>query len=216
VNRSTPLRRGAWTREKRDPVDLGPNALNKPVRLVKPASRLESKSELKRGGPIRRSNPVKKARKFARNFGEHRAFIVGLPCSIRLKRSGKANPWKIDPAHAIAAGMGGAKGTWRDLIPLSWDLHKRQHTMTIDQFERLYDVPLLALRHVLVVADPGVDVQEQLEAWRRLHEHPEHEILAALQRGYDMCGYVVVPPSIPADSSEAASVAVSCEVLNHA
>lgn len=174
-------------------------ALPKPVRQAKPVSRLESRSELKRRTRLRQSNPARKAKKFARNFGTHRSFIGSLPCAIRLKRPGRENPWKIDPAHAVATGMGGAKGTWRDLIPLSRDLHRKQHRTTMAAFQALYAVPLLALRHVLVVADPNVAIGDQLEAWRRLHEeHPPEEVLAALQRGYDLCGYHVCPPQVGA------------------
>jgi hypothetical protein len=97
----------------------------------------------------------------------------------------------------VATGMGGCKGTFRDTVPLSWDLHELQHNIGIVAFEKRFGVPLRALRHALMVADPGMEIHEQIEAWCRLHEHqPAHEIPAALLLAYDLCGYHVAPPAV--------------------
>jgi hypothetical protein len=191
LSRTASLERGAFRRREAPPAapDGYVPALPKPVRAPKDFRPLRAKK------PINRTNPARKAAKFARNFGEHRAFIVGLPCAVRLKPSCRENPWRIVPAHVRAIGMGAAKGTWRDLVPLSHDLHMKQHRLGVRGFEETFGISLRALRHVLVVADPVVSIEEQLIAWRLLHqEHSEAEITAALQRGFDLTGFPVEPP----------------------
>ena len=186
--RRTPLSR-------RTPLKAGkPLQRRKPLKAV---SGLETRSELKRHKPLRKSNPERRKRKHARNHGEHSAFIRSLPCAVRQLPSCRENRWRIVPAHAVATGMGGCKGTFRDTVPLSWDLHQLQHNIGIDAFEERFGVPLLALRHVLMVADPGMVIHEQLEAWRRLYaEHSDSEICAALQLGKDLTGHFVKPPAV--------------------
>jgi hypothetical protein len=97
--------------------------------------------------------------------------------------------------------MGGCKGGWRDMVPLSRDLHDLQHAIGIKAFEDRFEVSLHALRHVLVVSDPGVDVSEQVAAWRRLHEHPAGEVTSALQRGLDLTGFPISPPRVAEEST---------------
>lgn len=181
--------------------------------LPKPTRKLKEPSVLRSKKPLRRVNPERKAAKFERNFGAHRDFIVALPCAVRLSRSGGLpvvhsfdragrarnpslrNPFSIVSAHVQAIGMGGAKGSWRDLVPLSADLHLSQHRLGLAEFERRFEVSLRALRHVLVVADPDVEPSEQLAAWDRLHQqHTPEEVREALQRGYDLTGRAIVPP----------------------
>jgi len=69
--------------------------------------------------------------------------------------------------------------------------------MAFEEFEARYELPLRALRHVLVVADPAVEIEEQWVAWRKLHEeHGVLEVQGALQRGLDLCGYTIEPPKV--------------------
>lgn len=70
------------------------------------------RSPIKRHTPMRRTNPERRARLYAHNFGEHADFVRSLPCLV----TGCSRP--AEAAHARARGMGGAKGSWRDLVPL--------------------------------------------------------------------------------------------------
>lgn len=193
--------------------------LPKPVRAKKPRRPLRRTKPLAKGKPpkrasglepgrlrsrkpMKKSNPVRRAKKYARNYGEHRPFVVSLECAIRVG-NGQPNPWRIVPAHVVATGAGGCKGDWRDLVCLSYDLHLEQHRIGVRAFQEKYGVNLFALRHVLVVADPGVDVREQLAAWKRLHEeHTGQEVIDALGRGFLLTGREIAPPTIAVDSTE--------------
>lgn len=70
------------------------------------------RSPLQRRTPMRRANPQRRARQHERNFGAHADTIRALPCLV----PGCRRP--AEAAHARARGMGGAKGSWRDLVPL--------------------------------------------------------------------------------------------------
>lgn len=69
--------------------------------------------------PIRQVNPERKKRLDARNFGgpdgKYGEHIRSLPCcacgSIGFTQA----------AHVVARGMGGGKGSWKDLVPLCAD-----------------------------------------------------------------------------------------------
>lgn len=67
--------------------------------------------------PIPAVNRDRRDETYRRNFGgpapgDYRLRIVLMPCAA-CKRRGPS-----EPAHVRARGMGGAKGSWKDLVPL--------------------------------------------------------------------------------------------------
>jgi hypothetical protein len=203
--RATALRRGAWTR----PASLVAHpdyqpALPKPERKVKGPSRPEAKSELKRCKPIRWNNRERRAQKYVRNFEGgcgHDSFVRSLGCAVP-----ECARWDIEAAHEEKRKMGGAGGTWRDLVDLCTS-HHREQERSPSEFEAKYGLCLKALRHALVVANPRAVVGEQLVAWARLQAFPPHVVAHVLQRVFDLTGHHVAPPSIP---SEPEAAAVAC------
>ena len=71
-----------------------------------------------RSTPLRRQtrlspiNRKRRVKKYERNFGAKADWIVTLPC-FACGRQGRSKP-----AHINARGMGGAKGSKKDLVPL--------------------------------------------------------------------------------------------------
>ena len=69
--------------------------------------------------PIRRRNPERRKKSYARNFGERADAVRAMPCL----HHGSACAGPIVAAHTIARGMGGAKGSRRNLVPLCQASH---------------------------------------------------------------------------------------------
>ena len=67
--------------------------------------------------PLRKANPERRARLYARNFGDHADTIRSMPCLVPGCQQ------RVEACHARARGMGGAKGSWRDLVPLCREHH---------------------------------------------------------------------------------------------
>jgi hypothetical protein len=137
---------------------------------------------------------------YGRNFaGElpagpgHDEFIRGLSCLVY-----GCTRLPIQAAHTVARGSGGCGSSWRQLVPLCRKHHvgpQGQEGRT-EAFEKDHGLCLGALAEVLVVADPGVLLVEQLAAWSRLEAYLEAERMGALQRGYDLTGYTIGPPKV--------------------
>jgi hypothetical protein len=73
---------------------------------------------------LRKRNPERCAETFERNFGKlRRAWIVSLGCLIAGHRLHRCEG-KLEAAHAIARGAGGAKGNRRHLVCLCTAAHK--------------------------------------------------------------------------------------------
>lgn len=104
------------------------------------------RSVLHWGAPIaRRSrinpiNRVRRAWKFQRNFGPHAEWIRSLPCVL----TGRGCSGPVEAAHAVARGMGGCKGSRKDLVPLCCGHHEQQER-GFETFERAYSIDLSAL-----------------------------------------------------------------------
>lgn len=103
------------------------------MRLTRDPAKLKAWRERSKGlsrgpGPtrrtaIRQSNPKRRREAWERNFGERRAWIVSMPCLI-AKHPLHTCAGVIEPAHAIARGMGGRKGNRRHQVPLCSAAHK--------------------------------------------------------------------------------------------
>ena len=76
------------------------------------------RSPLVRKTPMRTRNPKRRAAAYARNFGDHADTIRALPCLV------PGCQHRAEAAHARARGMGGCKGSWRDLVPLCREHHE--------------------------------------------------------------------------------------------
>lgn len=112
-------------------------------------------SELQRGGMLPPVNKKRKARAYERNYGD-RADVVRLePCLVdRAIRMQPVFPmgWTacsgaIVAAHAVARGMGGAKGDRRQLVPLCARHHMEAGELRTSErgaFESRYGIDLLA------------------------------------------------------------------------
>lgn len=150
--------------------------------------------------PLRACNPKRKAEKYEKNFsGEipagpgHDEFIRGLSCLVF-----GCNRYPIEAAHTVTRKAGGCGSSWRQQVPLCRKHHtgpQGQEGRT-EEFGREHGLDLHALAEVLVVADPGVLLVEQVAAWGRLQAYGEAARLGALQRGFDLTGYVILPPKV--------------------
>ncbi len=80
---------------------------------MKRGAPLRSKTQLRRGKRVAPRNAKRRAKLYARNFGERAAFVRSMEC---LGSAGCAGP--IEAAHVRARGMGGVRGSRRDLVPL--------------------------------------------------------------------------------------------------
>jgi hypothetical protein len=170
--------------------------------LFKPVPHVKPRAGLGRGKPLRARNPERKEAMYERNFSGgtgpgHDEFIRGLPCLVF-----GCNRWPIEAAHTVTRKRGGCGSSWRQQVPLCRKHHPVQEGRT-DEFGREVGLDLNALAEVLVVADPGVPVPEQLEAWRRLAAYDEASRLGALQRGYDLTGYHIQPPQVAQETFNA-------------
>jgi hypothetical protein len=85
---------------------------------LRPGKPPERRTELRRHTPLRPFNRERKARRYARDFGDHAQRIRQLPCDLC------GAPPPSDPHHAKSRGAGGTK---RHLIPLCRKHHRRIH-----------------------------------------------------------------------------------------
>jgi hypothetical protein len=169
--------------------------------LFKPQREAKARPKgLRAKKPLKASNPKRRAEKYARNFSGttsglpgHDDFVRSLPCAVLYQRRSD-----VEAAHVEGRKMGGAAGDWRELVPLTRQLHRELDRIGLDAFERKHGINLRGLRHALVVADPGVSPAEQLAAWRRLlAEFPDIDACGrVLQHAWDLCGHKVEPPRI--------------------
>lgn len=101
---------------------------------------------MKRSAPmrrtaLRRANPERKAKTYERNFGDRGALVRAMPCLVR----GCHLPTQA--AHAVARGMGGAKGDKRMLVPLCANHHAESgehRTSARQRFEERTGLDLIA------------------------------------------------------------------------
>jgi hypothetical protein len=105
---------------------------------------------------LRRANPERRAKVFARTFGDRGAAVRAMSCLVR----GCHLP--AQAAHAIARGMGGAKGTLRHLVPLCSGHHLEAgeyRTSARARFEERHGLDLLAEaeRIAVLLDDPTHD-----------------------------------------------------------
>jgi hypothetical protein len=137
---------------------------------------LQRRKPLARGKALARSTrlaPVNRERRvkvFERNFGQRAAEVRSLGCivgarlggeldeqptfirklvvAVRHQESGQACDFGgAQAAHAIARGMGGAKGSRRDLVPLCAKHHAEAGEARTSQranFEQTYGISLTA------------------------------------------------------------------------
>lgn len=88
---------------------------------------------------LRPFNPERRARQYARNFKgpwedyDHAAFVRSCGCIVH----GCLLP--AQAAHATARGMGGVKGSWKDLFPACW-LHHSEYDAGPERFCTKYNV----------------------------------------------------------------------------
>jgi hypothetical protein len=70
---------------------------------------------------------------FTRNFHSalRVAWIRGLPCEVTGEHKGECVN-----AHMKSRGAG---GTWRDIVPLSWECHQDFDTMPAEKFQQKYN-----------------------------------------------------------------------------
>ena len=70
---------------------------------------------------------------FKRNFHSalRVAWIRGLPCEVTGEQKGECVN-----AHMKSRGAG---GTWRDIVPLSWECHQDFDTMAAEKFQQKYN-----------------------------------------------------------------------------
>ncbi|HSF40349.1 MAG TPA: hypothetical protein VLT87_11195 [Thermoanaerobaculia bacterium] len=167
-----------------------------PRKPMKRTSALEH-GRLRSRKKIKKSNPERKAKKYERNFGSHADFIRSLGCAV------EECPNASQAAHVVSRKMGGCGGDRFDLVPLCGEHHPRQERYRhnpegrLTAFEVEHGLNLRALRRALVVADPGEKPEVQIVAWGLLHqEHDEKAIKNALQRGLDLTGREIAPPTI--------------------
>jgi hypothetical protein len=73
---------------------------------------MHRRTPLKRRTPLRQVNRARRAKIHARNFGDAAVVVRSMPCLV----VGCREP--AEAAHARARGMGGVKGSSRDLVPL--------------------------------------------------------------------------------------------------
>jgi hypothetical protein len=127
---------------------------------------------------------------FRRNFGDHSVWLRGLGCCVF-----GCLLWPVEIGHTVTRKAGGCGSDWRKTVPLCGDHHKRQEGRT-NEFGAENGVNLHALADALVVADPNVITSEQIAAWGRLEAYSHFDRLGALQRGFDLTGYLIEPPRV--------------------
>lgn len=109
-------------------------------------TRLERKTRLR---PV---NAERKARMFVRNYGERGDPIRAMQCAVRgHSRSATRCHGRIEAAHVVARGMGGAHGDRRDLVPLCASHHWEQTMIGMGRFEKKYDLNLTDLAAAVAV-----------------------------------------------------------------
>lgn len=86
-------------------------------------------------GYKRKRRQVRRARLFERTFhSEERViFIKSLPCEVTGKVSTTPCSSPVVNAHMKSRGAG---GTYRDIVPLSWEVHLDFDVMGALEFER--------------------------------------------------------------------------------
>lgn len=117
---------------------------------------------MKRTKPMRRTriNPVNEKRKrqqYERNF---KGPYAGYDHAARMRLMGCAVPQckgHTEAAHQTARGMGGAKGSWRDLVPLCVEHHDEFDHVLANRpalFKEKYGIDLVAMAvHLARCAD---------------------------------------------------------------
>jgi hypothetical protein len=102
---------------------------------------LARKGPLRRKTPLRRFNPKRRAAAQARNFGERGAAIRAMAC-LATKTPCRG---RVHAAHVVARGMGGVKGSRRDLAPLCEHHHHAASEARTSQraaFEATHEINL--------------------------------------------------------------------------
>jgi hypothetical protein len=89
----------------------------KPSRL-KRTGPPKRRAELRRHTPLKSVNRKRKAKRYARDFGDHAQRIRQLPCDLC------GSPPPSDPHHAKSRGAG---GTARHLLPTCRPCHRKIH-----------------------------------------------------------------------------------------
>ena len=99
---------------------------------------------------LRSVNPERRARTFARNYGERGDPIRAMQCAVPGHSRSPTRCWgRIEAAHVVARGMGGAHGDRRDLVPLCAGHHWEQTMTGIRRFQTKYGIDLTELAATL-------------------------------------------------------------------
>lgn len=117
---------------------------------------------MKRSTPLRRKtrvrprNPERRLRAFARNFSggddfRHDEYVRRQPCCVCWSL-GREQRSRTECAHIKARGMGGAGGTWRDIVALCSTHHLEQETDGNAAILQRYSIHLEARAAELVAA----------------------------------------------------------------
>ena len=113
---------------------------------------LKRNTPLKPGKRIKPSNAQRRKKTFDRNFGERGAAVREMEClcarelrdydgDCEAEHAPRACSGAIQACHTVARGMGGAKGTKRDLVPLCSRHHTEmgeRGTSSREEFEARY------------------------------------------------------------------------------
>lgn len=125
----------------------GPLKRRTPLRST---AKLQTRTRLRATTPLAKVNRKRKAKVYARNYGERGELVRAMPCVLRGRHPasrGLACSGRVVAAHVRARGMGGAKGSRRDLAPLC-DAHHRELDDRLgspERFSERYGVDLLAI-----------------------------------------------------------------------
>lgn len=100
---------------------------------------LRSTKKLKRSGHIKKKNKARADKKFARNFGSEARVLL-----IKRKRCiiGKGCEGATENAHTVPRGMGGAGGSYKDIVPLCTKHHALLDSVGPAKFEEQFGLSL--------------------------------------------------------------------------
>jgi len=86
------------------------------------------------------ANRARAAKKYVRNFGDRGHAVREMPCLLAAAGGCEG---AIEAAHAVARGMGGARGDRRQLVPLCRHHHRASGSMGAVTFAARYRIDLV-------------------------------------------------------------------------
>lgn len=142
---------------------------------MKRRGRLKRHTPLVRGKRVSRMNKERRAAKYARNFGDEAAAVRAMPCLACRNpppKVGRATG-SVQATHVTARGMGGAKGTRLDLVPLCARHHSEAgeaRTSARAEFEARYGLDLRAIADEIALAhEPPLGIRGLAKRWAFWH-----------------------------------------------